>query len=292
MLQRVALVLAGMALIPAAMHAQTPSECRRLAIETVQLTGAAHLPPEVQEKIATDLHGREYDQCSNWIGELEGRVLRAEAEAWPRREDEGYMDLAVGVEWKPLGRGPGLQFIAVAIRVYEGAQKLLRGIVFRTTGEYSVPPMVQPVLTVDELHGMIPLREGEAYRRDRLNAGLAAIARAYGAKGFVDCSITSQLEVDAENRGVTVLVDLDEGPRYRVGSVEVAGLDTATEAVLRAKLESGQAVNPAVIEKFFAANKAKLPPGASPQSVAWQRDKKRAVVDFSFDFRTATAGHE
>jgi len=294
MLQRVVWFLAGMALIPAATHAQSPADCRRLAIETVQLTGAAHLPDEVQEQLATALHGHEYDECSNWVNDLQSRVLRAENEAWPERESEGYMDFAVSVEWKAVSRSSSPLHIAVTIRVYEGRQKPLSEIEFRTVGIYSVPPVITPIIPAAELRRMIPLRDGEAFRPDKLHDGLLVIARAYGRRSFIDCSITSHTDVDQTGEAVRITLDLDEGPRYTVGTVNVAGLDAELTATLRSQIAEGDPVNPALIEKFYTANRARLPEGASPQNVVWQRDKGRAVVDLSFDFRgrTLTAEHQ
>ena len=282
----------------AAVRAKSSSECRKLIIDAVRVRGASHLPDAVQAQLGAALHGQQVDECSQWTNDVEAKVLRLENEAWPQRESQGFMDMAVGVTWKLVDgsdaklaalRSASPLHVVVTVEVYEGRQKALSEIEFVTSGEYSVPPVTAPIFDVVAMRQLIPLREGEPFRRDKLQEGLQALARAYGAKGFIDCSVGSSLEVDATNQTVRVVVNLDEGPRYRVGSVEVIGLDPATDALLRAQLPIGEPVDPRVVDKFFAVNRLRLPAGASPQTVSWQRDKQRAVVDFSFDFRTATA---
>lgn len=289
---RVGLLVAGLCLGCGAIYAQTPRECRKVTIDLIALNGANHLPAGIQEQLMISLRHRRYDECSDWIGDVQSRVVRAENEAWPDRENQGYVGLAVGADWKPLSQDPGVLHVSVTIRVDEGRQKKLSGIEFRTSGPHSLPPVTAPVIPAEELRPMIPLRDGEVFRPGKIREGLSAVARAYGARGFIECSITSQMDVDASNETVAITVDLNEGPLYRVGSLEIIGLDRATAALLQSKLAIGDPVNPKLIEDFFAANKSRLPAGSSPQSVVWRRDKQRAVVDFSFDFRTAAAAHE
>jgi outer membrane protein assembly factor BamA len=274
------------------MCAQTPPECRKVVIERLAVEGANHLPDSFRGQLTAFLRRQQYSECADWVGDLESRVLRAENEGWPDRENEGYVGLAVGAEWKPLSEEAGLLDVSITIRVDEGQQKKLEKVEFRTVGAHSVPPVVAPIIAPEDLRVLIPLRDGEVFNQSKIREGLGAVARAYGARGFIECTVTSHMEVDQANQTVAITLDLNEGPLYRVGSLEIIGLDAATSRLLQAKLAAGDPVNPRVIEDFFADNKSRLPPGASPQAVVWRRDRQRAVVNFSFDFRTATAAHE
>jgi len=286
------LLLAGLAVVPGVISAQSLPECRKVAIDLIALNGANHLPAAVQEQLMISLRHRQFNECADWIGDVENRVLRAENEAWPNRENQGYVGLAVGADWKLLSQDSAVLRVSVTIRVDEGQPKRLSGIQFRTVGLRAVPPVTLPVIPLEELRALIPLGDGEIFNPSKIRQGLSAVARAYGSRGFIECTVTSNLDVDQMNQTISVVLELDEGPLYRVGSLEIIGLDKATARLLQSRLTTGDPVNPKLIEDFFKENKSRLPPGASPQAVVWRRDRQRSVVDFSFDFRTATAAHE
>ena len=81
-------------------------------------------------------------------------------------------------------------------------------------------------------------------------------------------------------------MDITEGEKYRWGNIEVIGLDPTIETVLRSRLATGSPVNRKLIRDFYQEYKSLLPVGASPETVKWDRDALRAVVDLTFDFRT------
>ena len=51
---------------------------------------------------------REYEENSPSTGDVEDRVVRAETEGWPDRENQGYWGLSVPARWKTLRRESGL----------------------------------------------------------------------------------------------------------------------------------------------------------------------------------------
>jgi hypothetical protein len=81
-------------------------------------------------------------------------------------------------------------------------------------------------------------------------------------------------------------MDLNEGPQYRWGNVHVIGLDPNLETILRSRMTVGSLANPKLIRDFYQEYKSLLPVGASPETVKWQSDAKRAIVDLTFDFST------
>ena len=105
-------------------------------------------------------------------------------------------------------------------------------------------------------------------------------------RGFIDCTITPTIAFDDDNRTVSAVMEITEGPRYRWGNVQVIGLDPKTETILRARLPKDSIVNPKLIRDFYQEYKSSLPVGASPETVVWKRESQRAVVDITFDFST------
>jgi outer membrane protein assembly factor BamA len=268
--------------VPSLIQAQMSFDSPRVVIDVVELNGATHLPEIVQRQLVASLKQHEYEENSDWIGDLENAVTRAEIDSWPDRENQGYVGFSVRAQWKPIRREPGLLHVLVNIKVDEGQQKRVGKIEFHDVGAHLIPS----VFDSDDLRKLIPLKDGEIYSRDKYYAGLSAVARAYSEKGFVDCEVTNNMKLDDVNQTIAIVVDVNEGPRYHLGNIQVIGLDPKLEALLRSQLTTGSSMNPKLIEDFYRDNKAHLPVGASPELVKWRRDAKRAIVDLTFDFRT------
>ena len=263
-------------------RAQGSMDRPKVVIDEVDLQGAAHLPGSAKEQLVVSLKHREYEEDSNWIGDVEDRVVRAETDGWPDRENEGYLGFSVGARWKQLRREPGLLHVLVTIELNEGQQKRLKAITFRDVRANSTTP----VLDSPGLRKLVSLKDGEVFSRDKLHTGLDAVAGAYHEHGFVDLTYTLETQLDQENQTVAIFVELNEGRQYRWGKIEVIGLDPKVETLLRSQLKAGSVVNPKLIDDFFRDNKSLLPVGVSPQSVKWQRHPERATLDLTFDFRT------
>jgi hypothetical protein len=268
--------------VPSLIQAQMSFDSPRVVIDLAELNGATHLPEIVQRQLVASLKQHEWGEDSNWVADLEIIVARAVTDGWPDRENQGYLGFSVRAQWKPIRREPGLLHVLVNIKVDEGQQKRVGKIEFYDVGAHLIPS----VFDSDDLRKLIPLKDGEIYSRDKYYAGLSAVARAYSEKGFVDCELTPNMKLDEVNQTIAIVVDVNEGPRYHLGNIQVIGLAPKLEALLRSQLTTGSPMNPKLIEDFYRDNKAHLPVGASPELVKWRRDAKRAIVDLTFDFRT------
>jgi len=257
----------------------------RVVIDVVELNGATHLPEAVQEQLVASLKQREYEEDSDWIGDVRNIVIRAETDSWPDRENQGYIGFSVEASRKPLRRESGLLHVLVTVSVDEGRQKRVGKIEFRYVGAHLVPP----VFGSDDLRKLIPLQDGEIYSGDKYRAGLSAVSRAYSERGFIDCTVTNNMEFDQVNQTIAIMIDVNEGSQYRWGKIQVIGLDPKIETLLRSRLTTGSRVNPKLIRDFYRDNKSLLPVGASPESVKWQSDAQRAIVDLTFDFTIAAS---
>jgi TonB family protein len=183
----------------------------KVLIDDVDLQGAIHLPETVKEQLLTSLMHREYEETSDWIGDIEDRMVRAETEGWPDRENQGYLGFSVTARSKKLWREPGLLHVLVTIKVDEGQQKRLKAITFRHVGA----PLVSAPLDSAEVRRLIPLNDGEVYNRDKFYAGMDAVSHAYHELGFIDMLWNSEMRFDQENQTVAIFVDLNEGQQHR-----------------------------------------------------------------------------
>jgi len=264
-----------------AIHAQVSTGNQRIVIDGVDLQGAVHLPERVERQLVSNLLHSEYAGNSNWIGDVEIKVSRAEMEGWPDRENQGYLGFSVTATSRTLRQELGLLHVQVTIRLDEGQQKRLKTIGFRYAATQPTAARLEPT----NLRKLILVNDGEVYDRDRFYAGLKAVSRAYQERGFIDLTSNVEMQIDESNQTVTISVGLSEGKQYTWGNMRVIGLDPKMEALLRSQVKTGSPVNPEIIEDFYRDNQSLLPLGASPKDVKWERDAEQAIVNLTFDFR-------
>lgn len=124
--------------------------------------------------------------------------------------------------------------IRLVVYLYEGDQTLVQGI--RLVG--------LKAMAEAEAVGLLGVREGEPLNLFAFNEGIEALKAAYRARGFLDARIKNESSdtvvlYSQENRAADVLIDLDEGPQYRVSRVEVEGLSGTRESVVLRELVFG-----------------------------------------------------
>jgi len=262
--------------------AQSWNDHPKIVVDRVELKGTRLSEPE-QEQLTASLKQRQWEEKPDWDAEVTNLVINAER--WFERENEGYLGFSVSVGWKPLRREPGLLHVLVTVHVNEGHQRRVEKMEIRFAGGHSD----SPVFDSNALRKLIPLKNGEIYSRDKYHAGVVAVAAAYAEQGFIDLTTNESLALDDDNQTVALAMEITDGPRYRWGNVRVIGLDPKTETILRARLPKDGIVNPQLVREFYREYKSSLPVGASPETVEWNRDRQRCVVDITFDFSTRPA---
>jgi outer membrane protein assembly factor BamA len=255
-----------------------------VVIEEVELEGSL-LPKAAQEQLVSSLKERTWEEGSQWVADLETMVIRAEDEGLPDRVNQGYLGFSVGASWKPVWREPRLLHVQVTVNVNEGQPKRLEKIEFRWVEEHLGPPLFDS----SELRKLVPLKDGEIYNRDKYQAGLSAVAGVYKERGFINCTITSNLAINDEKQTVALVLEINQGQRYYWGNIQVIGLSPQLETILRARLAKDSVVNPKLIADFYQEYKSLLPVGASPETTEWHRNEALAIVDMTFDFSAVPA---
>ena len=168
----------------------------------------------------------------------------------------------------------------VTVNVNEGQPNRVEKIEFRWAEDHLGPPLFDS----NELRKLVPLKDGEIYNRDKYQAGLSAVAGVYKERGFIDCTITSNLAINNENQTVALVLEINQGQRYYWGNIRVIGLSPELETILRARLAKDSVINPKLIRDFYEEYKSLLPVGASPETTEWHRNETLAIVDMTFDF--------
>jgi hypothetical protein len=107
----------------------------------------------------------------------------------------------------------------------------------------------------------------------------------YSSKGYIDFTAVPLTNVDENLQRIDLVMQLNEQRQYRVGSLEIQGLDPGLEAGLRSIIVPGEAIKMESITAFFKENRSALPPRAL-DNLEIRRDVRTGIVDLTFDART------
>ncbi len=107
-------------------------------------------------------------------------------------------------------------------------------------------------LAPDKLDALFGMKTGEVASITRIDAGIRQLKRAYGDIGFVLAVATFATKLDDAARRAVFLVEIKEGPQFRMGTFDVRGVSEADAAALRAKwqLASGEVFNASYPVKY------------------------------------------
>lgn len=237
-----------------------------------------------------------------------------EIEEWLQNpwQDEGYFKIRVSAEAKPVGGGYDGRY-AITAHVDEGLQYRLGRVEFRAdsdpnSDDYGTPgkPLprrkpssedtpdsielaARPVFPLEELRNLIPLQEGDIFSAEKVREGLDALKRLYGAHGYIDFVAEPITDIDDERQTVSLLFDLAEEKQYRIGKIEVYGLDASWRNALIWKIKSGDVFNNDAVQEFLDDNQYNFPAGSY-----WAEDPKIVrhanigTVDVEFTFKSCS----
>ncbi|HET6975320.1 MAG TPA: FtsQ-type POTRA domain-containing protein [Pyrinomonadaceae bacterium] len=109
------------------------------------------------------------------------------------------------------------------------------------------------VLEAPELDGALGMKPGEVANGKKLDKGLTECKKAYGKSGHIQTRMSPTPEFDDAASKVTFKIAVNEGPQYRMGTVEFKGFSPADAATLskRWALKSGEVYDQTYSSRFF-----------------------------------------
>jgi outer membrane protein assembly factor BamA len=243
---------------------------RKVIVERIELDRPVHLSNSDIEQVIEKANESEWDADSpGWVDELAEIGLRS---AW---QDQGYFKIAIAAQAQSLGSDSNHERFLVTVHVLrEGPQFHLGDI--RFTGGAAIPEA--------ELRHTFPLREGEFFDIAKVREGIVALTNLYGSHGFLDFTAIPDTEIDDNLQRISLMMRLDEQTQFRIGSVEIRGLDPSLEAQLRSIVAPGEVFNPQPIETFFKENRPVLP-SRGFDNFEIRRNVRAGIVDLTFDPR-------
>jgi len=236
----------------------------RIILDDVKFDGPVHLSDSAREELVSELKRHDFGPDPDWI-----------RRAW---EDQGFYKAEVTVRRRFIKSDYAVEHVSVSVHVDEGSQYRLGDVQFRSSD-----PGDPLAFRQEELQKLIPLGKGEVFSAEKIREGLDALKRLYDSNGYIDFVVEPLTEFDEDRQRISLVMEVTQSKQFRVGTVEVFGLDRNLETLLRSKLKPGDAYNAAAVEDFFKENKSALPPDIWPMGVRAHRDLKSGTINLRFN---------
>jgi len=116
------------------------------------------------------------------------------------------------------------------------------------------------VLSAQELDDALGMKPGEAANGKKFDKGLMEVQKAYGKHGHIQAHTDPTPEFDDAGSKVTFKLAVNEGPQYRMGTVEFKGFSVDDSATLskRWALKSGEVYDRSYAGRFFRSEAVQI----------------------------------
>jgi hypothetical protein len=240
---------------------------RKFVVERIEFDRPVHLSNSDVQEVVERVNKSE-DGSPARMGDLAEAELRS---AW---QDRGYFKITLGdAHAQSIGGAPyDEQFLVTVNVINEGPQFHLGDI--RFTGGAAIPEA--------EMRQALSLGEGEVFDVARVREGISALTKLYNSHGYIDFTATPESQFDDSLQRIALVIHLNEEKQFRVGSVEIRGIDPRLEAQLRSIIIPGEVFNYQHVLSFLNQNKSVLP-SRSIEKLQVQRDAPTGIANVTFD---------
>jgi outer membrane protein assembly factor BamA len=141
---------------------------------------------------------------------------------------------------------------------------------------------------VEELQKLIHMPAGEPANAVRLTNDLASVRKFYRSRGYMAAQVTPGAAIDDEKSTVHYDLNVVEGDQYKMGELEIVGLDTQATAHLQNAwtLHEGDPYNADYAKKFLEDTNRLFPVGVSwAVSIHEGVNAKEKTVDVTIRFQ-------
>jgi outer membrane protein insertion porin family len=174
--------------------------------------------------------------------------------------------------------GDDQTLVDLSIRALPGIQYKLAEISWSGNTEFSS----------SQLQALIHLKTGEPADAVQLDEDLRAAARLYGTRGRMAPSLVPTPEMDDASATVRYAIVVQEGEIYRMGDLEIRGLDEKSKGRMRFdwKLGESEIYDSSYLERFLAESRKDLPSGAQWKVIPHEAINDDQTVDITLTYQT------
>jgi Surface antigen variable number repeat len=273
-------------LIPILSHAN-PQECNgssprpidtqqiKISIASVEFPVGDTLPEEIRTQLRRNVEKEELTVASgapdtDWLSELNDVIVREVL------QNAGYFKAQTHTTPYLIRAEAQQRSYAVRIEAASGPQYRLGEVQFANVTAF----------TQDDLRKEVRVVRGEIFDAAKIREAIESVVRLYSTKGHIDATIEPQIEIDDEKQRIDLTMKVSEEAQYRVGTVEVLGVEGGAKHRLVGQLEPGRIFDVSVLRSFLEENASTLPEGASiERNVSIHRRTRDRTVDIVLDVR-------
>jgi outer membrane protein assembly factor BamA len=104
-----------------------------------------------------------------------------------------------------------------------------------------------------KLRSVFPLKKGALFERDKIASGLDSLRNVYGKSGFLDFMSVPDTE-NVSSGTILLSITVEEGPRYRMGKLEIVAKEDIAEKLQSAwQLPEGAVFDLSYIDRYLRA---------------------------------------
>ena len=217
-----------------------------IRVHQIEFKGTAPSEGAALQKAAEKLKDQSYSRAALRI--------QAEKDLLPVYFERGYLKAAFSEPSTQIQHEDANELLVdVTFEVTPGSQYKSTGITF--AGRNIFPPA--------QLNQLIHQRSGEPANDVRLHEDMNAITKLYATRGYMAASARPVATLDEANSTVSYVVEIAEGDEYKMGDLDIRGLDSHTSARLAEawKIRGGEPYDGSYLPKFLDATTELLPAG-------------------------------
>lgn len=243
-------------------------------IDDVVLDGVTDVAEPIWKRIVSQIQGETF-YGNAWVDELRDVYLLGAL------QNQGYLKAELTVDTELVSSSPALQHVVVHARVKGVTRYRLASIQFVSSEKHVA-------FSAQELRPLIPLHDGDIFSVAKVREGLEGLSRYYGSHGYVDFVAAPTTNFDEMNQQIALVLSLQEGFQWRVGNIEIVGLNPVLESEFRSKIKTGDILHSQLIDDFYQDHKSELPEKVGPEDTQFHFNVKERTADALFDFRSCS----
>jgi outer membrane protein assembly factor BamA len=213
---------------------------REVSIESFVVSGTRAVDSAELAEITNTLSGSRFSDDAE---ELKERIRN-------EFQDRGYFKVEVEhLDIKVIDPLASPKPVRLEAEVSEGPLCRLSGIDF--TGNHA--------FSSDVLRAMLPLKAGDVFKTSKIASGLDSIRSLLSSRGFLDSVFIPEDHLESGS-SVNLNIEVQEGPQYRMGKLEVVGPPEVAEKLqTQWELVPGKIFDAGYVKTFLEENSSLLP---------------------------------
>jgi outer membrane protein assembly factor BamA len=250
-----------------------------IRIRNVEFPGASPEQMDLLTIAARRITGAEYSRST--------LAAAAKFDLLPVYLQRGYLKAAFGPSDARVAppSSPSTNERALADLLVDAIIPVMPGKAYSTSG---TDWKGNSAITTAQLTPLLHLPSGQPADAVRLLSDLEKVTRLYRSRGFMTVQIKPTPQLDDEQSTVHYVVNVVEGDRYKMGELEITGLDTQTKARMQGAwtLLEGQPYNAEYPKKFLDDTSTILPRGLQWDTTVHESlEAKDKTVDVEIRFK-------